>query len=590
MNEPIKLNAELKRLYLSYLESAMPFRYSSLSQERLKLLSMPGVLCQHPIIEFVKRYKTTQRLHDFCRANDLSALFADLVCSGLFPKEAKLYKHQEQALVAAACQRQHVVVTSGTGSGKTECFLFPIMEALVREAQNAKQERSAAVRALILYPLNALAEDQMVRLRRGLDSVDTQNGSGARTWYKQHNIKPFTFGRYTGRTPPRASDDLAKIRREIERQSRAVADLKSKLPEKEWLKLRYQFTQLDQGPDEAVSELWNRQLMQRTPPDILITNHSMLNVMLVRNEEEPIFEATRRWLAADSSRVFHLVVDELHSYRGTPGTEVAYLIRLLLHRLDVSPDSPQVRFLASSASLEKGPEGDRFLREFFATEPTRFDVLAGEPETPEGQFSSSLKAATFERFEQVWPSDPQAAAIGLYEELTGGNLTQNEEPARLLNRAIQESSLLSEFRECVSGVRLPQEIATSILGSSSLGSEAASGLLRSLIEARDEEGAAPLPMRAHLFFRNLRGLWACCNPKCDQATEPGERPVGKLYHRPNLVCACGSRVLDLLVCRCCGEVFLGGHRSRLTDDDGEHCLFLVHDQPDLERIPQRTIP
>jgi DEAD/DEAH box helicase domain-containing protein len=87
--------------------------------------------------------------------------------------------------------------------------------------------------------------------------------------------------------------------------------------------------------------------------------------MLMRRVESPIFEQTRLWLAGDSHRVFHLVVDELHTYRGTAGTEVAYLLRLLLYRLGVTPDSPQVRFLSSSASLTDNVTSRQYLKEFF---------------------------------------------------------------------------------------------------------------------------------------------------------------------------------------------------------------------------------
>src|SRR5208337_2146490 len=98
-------------------------------------------------------------------------------------------------------------------------------------------------------------------------------------------------------------------------------------------------------------EMWSRWDMQENPPDILITNYSMLNIMLMRSVESNIFDLTRQWLEGDRSRVFHLIVDELHTYRGTPGTEVAYLIRVLLGRLGLSPESPQLRIIASSASL-----------------------------------------------------------------------------------------------------------------------------------------------------------------------------------------------------------------------------------------------
>ncbi len=91
--------------------------------------------------------------------------------------------------------------------------------------------------------------------------------------------------------------------------------------------------------------------MQDAPPDILITNYSMLNIMLMRDIEASIFDMTRQWLSDDPSNVFHLVVDELHSYRGTPGTEVGYILRVLYERLGFIPIIRSCGLLASSASL-----------------------------------------------------------------------------------------------------------------------------------------------------------------------------------------------------------------------------------------------
>ena len=96
------------------------------------------------------------------------------------------------------------------------------------------------------------------------------------------------------------------------------------------------------------SEMYSRWDMQEAPPDILITNYSMLSIMLMREADQGIFEKTKEWLKRDGS-IFHLIVDELHLYRGTAGTEVAYLLRLLLMRLGISPDSPKLRVFASSA-------------------------------------------------------------------------------------------------------------------------------------------------------------------------------------------------------------------------------------------------
>ena len=277
-------------------------------------------------------------------------------------------------------------MTTGTGSGKTECFLVPVLAELMRESaqwtvpglrpptwdwwddrhrtmqgqnpryaqrvsQRGHETRPAAIRALLLYPLNALVEDQLVRLRVTLDSA-------ARAWLDTHRLgNRIYFGRYTSRTPMagfpirKKERDLAKELQDFAREAQAVAGSDAALF----------FQTLDMGG----AEMWSRWDMQDHPPDLLITNYSMLNIMLMRSIEAGIFDQTRAWLAADRTRVFHLVVDELHTYRGTPGTEVAYLLRVLLDRLGLTSDSEQLRIIASSASLEAGESGRKYLEEFF---------------------------------------------------------------------------------------------------------------------------------------------------------------------------------------------------------------------------------
>ena len=376
MDDPIGIATSLRDLYLKYLDSALPLRDDCLMRERKHLFGPPGVLFQEPLLEPVPRYEETETLAEACARMKLCPDLPNFATCGLFPRERKLYRHQAAALQAVLVDRRHMVVTTGTGSGKTECFFLPIFESLLRDSTSWDRERPRAVRALLLYPLNALAEDQIVRLRRATDSVGDGSKSGARSWLDRHREEHrFYFGRYTGHTPvtrqkiidgrpnEAARRDLREFRRELQRLSYRV---------KGHAELRYHFPSLDDG----AAECWDRWTMQENPPDILVTNYSMLNIMLMRGVEAPIFEKTRAWLEEDPwrktpkrypypTRIFHLVVDELHSYRGTPGTEVAYLIRLLLYRLGIEPDSPQVRFMASSASLRANEAGRRYLKEFF---------------------------------------------------------------------------------------------------------------------------------------------------------------------------------------------------------------------------------
>src|SRR5205807_10620694 len=110
------------------------------------------------------------------------------------------------------------------------------------------------------------------------------------------------------------------------------------------------------------------------------------------------------------------------------------------------------------------------------------------------------------------------------------------------------------------------------------------GLLAGLSAARGTGGTAPLPVRAHIFFRNLQGLWACTNPGCTQAPpRNGPCPVGSLHYVPTLTCGCGSRVLELLYCEACGEVFFGGYRRETGLNPNE--WYLSPDHPDLEASP-----
>ncbi len=557
MKDPIRLAEDLQALYLKYLDSSLPLLDPRLLNERRRLLRPAGSLFQEPLIEAVPRYALGRSLGEVCAASQaVPTELADFAARGLFDKKW-LYVHQEQALENVTGKGRHLVVTTGTGSGKTECFLLPIFASLLRESATWPLKRPHAMRALLLYPLNALAEDQMMRLRRAADSVDRTyrtdrtdrtDAPGARSWLAHHRPgHRFTFGRYTGRTPvpgartPNNRRKLRERRKELEDKLASVAEQEGG-DSSDHQELRYHFPSLD----EDSAELWDRWSMQEAPPDLLVTNYSMLNIMLMRAIEAPIFEHTRAWLAADPwrldpgacaapTRVFHLVIDELHTYRGTSGTEVAYLLRLLLDRLGLEPSSPQVRFLASSASIEAEEDASRrFLQGFFGVDFAPEDVIAGEPAAvPEG--AGSLRGVPAAILEAPRPADPAL----LVDHLPG-----------------------VDHRET-----LRQRLAE-------------------LAAARDASGDAPLlPLRLHLFFRNLQGLWVCSDPGCrtaraedpqpvDQSPEDRPRPLGKFYRRPRLVCDCGARVLDLLICRYCGEVFLGGYRK-----DSEERQFLVHDQP-----------
>lgn len=614
----------LDHVYRLYIKSAFPIRYTWLNKERDQLLQQGKnhLLSQPPLIEIMPNYPSSgldldavaDRLPDYSEVRHLAR--------ALIP--FKLYQHQWQALQAVLEGKRDVVVTTGTGSGKTETFLLPLFAQLARESrawqaveppgkpearlwwrsgkdyrrQWAHVRRPMAMRALILYPLNALVEDQLRRLRQALGAPEVIQWLDA-----ARGGNRITFGRYTGATPvpgkPENDNRREKLRQHLKEMDAAYQSIdraicEGRLDES----IRWYFADPNSG------EMWSRWDMQATPPDILITNYSMLNIMLMRSIEAPIFEQTRQWLAADPSHLFHLIVDELHTYRGTSGSEVAYILRLLLQRLGLSVDSPQLRILATTASLEGDEKGRKFLREFFGRD--QFDFISGQAHLPpeDARLRLSRYQADFARFaervqpnplEPAKPLEPQSevvnAALGDLATALGEPISAKPEAERL-GAALQRIGAIDALRDAararLGSVRpiKATELDQELFGAPAEGtfSKALHGLLLAFGMARFEDRPSQT-LRGHLFFHNMQGLWVCSNQRCtdSSAAQMADRLVGALHTNNRLSCTCGARVLDLLLCDVCGEIFLGGYKHV----DNNH-LLLTADQPDLEGVPDRV--
>ncbi len=273
-----------------------------------------GSFLADPVFEAIFDWQcAADTMHDLATAGFLSeevvnAMDArsddDRLAEYRFPKEWKPFTHQ-----LAAWRRlkekapQSVLITSGTGSGKTEGFLVPIMDALARERRS--QGHLSGVRALFLYPLNALINSQRDRLSAWLRPFDGD----------------IRYCLYKGDTPEKMS--VAEQRR--------------------------------LGGKEIVPD---RQMLRTDPPPILVTNATMLEYMLIRAVDKPILDQSQgmlRWI----------VLDEAHTYLGSRSAELALLLRRVLHSFGVEPGS--VRFVATSATIGKGNDTDnQQLRQFLA--------------------------------------------------------------------------------------------------------------------------------------------------------------------------------------------------------------------------------
>ena len=479
--------------------------------------------------------------------------------------------------------------------------------------------RPSAVRGLILYPLNALVEDQLRRLRQTLDD------DGLHSWLDhRRGCNRITFGRYTSLTPVSGKENrgnTGRLKKELRDMDLAYQQIA------ESREARTYFA----DPDGA--EMWSRWDMQETPPDILITNYSMLNIMLMRSIEQSVFDKTRAWLEADPYRntehplhVFHLIVDELHSYRGTAGTEVAYIIRLVYDRLGLKPDSKQLRILSTTASLHDTGDGRKFLSEFFGRDfddRSQVSFITGREQPPETEARITLReyASEFAGFSDqirensVDPMRPvdqdntriQDAMITLAKQLESAPRSQLNADTRL-GEALADVDAADALRDAAQAnhgeVRATRvsDLDEKIFGNVHRArkvSDAMRGLLIALGLAKQESALrSPQPVRGHLFFHNLTNLWACSNPGCDnpncneEEREKDHPSIGAVYASHCLTCSCGSRVLDLIVCEVCGEVYLGGYKHFLVDTNGNPrpgAMVLTADEPDLEGMPERTM-
>jgi ATP-dependent helicase YprA (DUF1998 family) len=644
MKDPIGVFDQIRDNFILYVKTAFGTRYPTIEREREELLMKPGVLCQDPWVEPRPLYQSSgmklRQLTSYDVPNLDGArleIFKELVGCGLFDPENELYVHQKEMLRSALSGRD-CVVTAGTGSGKTESFLLPIFASIVKESvnwrspnatplylddwwenmawkgqcnpvshqrrvrrghgsvdvhrmirtyrvsQRGHETREPAVRALILYPMNALVEDQLTRLRKALDSplarqffIDKLNGN--RIYLGRYNsATPVPGHEHTRDGNPNKGkvDKLTDAMHKIDTVAREAEDYALNQGEPD---VKYFFQRLDG------SEMRSRWDMQEAPPDILITNFSMLSVMMMRKADDGVFEKTRQWLAGGDDRVFHLVIDELHLYRGTAGAEVAYLIRLLLIRLGLYPGHPKLRVLASSASLEDDQDSRNFLADFFGTPGEDFEIIPGLHERVDYEKPlATLPITQFVDFDSSAPAEEEktcdelARSLGYSGHSTGvqalKETVESDELVDLGTRLLRAGTINGTLR----AVPL-SKFADSIFGDCGTAEERRRAV-RGLLKARSLCGTDKLPsIRFHWFFRNIEGIWASTYP----TETSGGRCIGKLYESSAIVDDSGKRVLELIYCDHCGAVFFGGNRLPLNDGAFE----MVPADPDIEGIPDK---
>ncbi|MBT9547096.1 MAG: DEAD/DEAH box helicase [Candidatus Sericytochromatia bacterium] len=308
---PITTSEDLRENYLSFLTSSFSLRNPDLADQFKRKVRESLNLFKGPILQANPHYRSGKTLAELAQDPHSGVSPALLELAPTLSREAQekalpihrpLYIHQEQALLQAS-QGENIIVATGTGSGKTESFLFPIVNHLLQE-RHEKGHIGPGVRAILIYPMNALANDQIKRLR---EMMPPETG--------------ITFGRYTGQTAKEYADAVSDYKREL-------------------------------GADPQSNELLSRSQIQHTPPHILLTNYAMLEYLLLRPEDAKIFENGQTWK--------FIVLDEAHTYKGAMGTEIGYLMRKVKDRV-AGEKSDRIQCIATSATI--GNENSPTVRE-----------------------------------------------------------------------------------------------------------------------------------------------------------------------------------------------------------------------------------
>ena len=413
-----------------------------------------------------------------------------------FAKTQFPYTHQLAAWeLLTQPEPQSLIVASGTGSGKTECFMVPILDRLVRQQQQ-QSGRLVGVRALFLYPLNALINSQRDRLRAWTD----------------HFGGDIRFSLYNGNTP----EGVRKKEQE-----------------------------------ENPNEVMDRRLLRDSPPPILVTNSTMLEYMLVRTADAPILEQSQ-------GKLEWVVLDEAHTYVGSQAAEAALLIRRVLHAFGVTPD--QVRFVATSATMgdpqgEAGRKLKLFLAAVAGVAPDRVHLIAGQRQIP---LLPPCNDPVSEPLAVLQAIEPELSiSQARYESLIKSDTARRIRGYFVGDSGTPPVARLSEICALLFGNReqysLTQQIE--VLSWLDLLSGTASNK-----QNPTKDSQCFLPLRAHLFHQTLSGLRACADKNCElrhgTALAAPEWNFGTIYMEPRKHCDCGSPVYEIVSCNECSAVSL----------------------------------
>lgn len=447
---PIEASKIITEKYIRYLNTIFSINdehYSKLFHEQLE---RRDAFYAGPYLDVTDSFAKGDTIRDFVQRGIIAE---DFLKTGM-PADRNLYKHQQTAFERIT-EGRNLVVSTGTGSGKTECFLMPILNELMRQHEQGKL--GSGVRALLIYPMNALANDQIERLRELLK-----------------DIPYITYGSYTGQTKNTQKDALADYRA------------------------------LNEGKIPAKNELISREEMKKTPPNILITNYAMLEYLMVRPADSIFFDSARGncWK--------YIVLDEAHVYNGSTGIEVAMLLKRLRARLSAE----KIQYILTSATLGTGEDDTNvtvFAKNLCGAEFSLSDVVRATRTTPRyGNTVKCLPMSFYHEISNRISNEESDKTILSFMSNQYGIVASNDNLSETLYNALIEDRFFREMRAAVSG-----PTAVSTLANIFDLSEQDLADFVTVASVCEKNGVKLFDARYHFFLRATESVFITLRPNAE---------------------------------------------------------------------------
>lgn len=520
---PSESSKKIVDFYRRYMLTTFSTNNEKYNAQLKEALEKEGAIAVGPYLSMSDPYEKGSSLKELA---DEGLVSKDILNIQGFHPERNLYRHQEEA-VRKSAEGKNLIVTTGTGSGKTESFLIPVINQLLKEKETGTL--GPGVRTLIIYPMNALVNDQIRRLRELLAGMEGE--------------PKITFGRFTGET------------KETFRES------KKKYEEVEDISIN----------PLCDNELISREQMRATPPNILITNYAMLEYMLLRPGDNIIFseENSKKWQ--------YIIFDEAHSYNGSKGIEVASLVK----RVKAMLRRDDIKFILTSATLGDEKSNNEIIHfgealctaKFESSGIIRSHTVEAKPEHNVTRINFELYRKLAAMIRDHYIDSKIIEIIKKY----GLEINDSKELSEILFDIVLHDSFYFDVRKVLfNQIKTVTEVASEL----QITVDDLTDFIAVASNAlKDNERL--FEAKYHMFLRGIEGVYVTLNPSNKLFVNRMETYKEKPYDESDI----GYKVFEISFCNNCNALYITGEeiegylvqKSKFNDDYNPEVYLLNGD-------------